>query len=381
MIEAVNSIMVDLQRALAAHLIYPPGHYVEACRSRLYEKIVNTLEACEVLNVFMLDDRVVYQDQVLPASESLIGGIFGALYRHGVDQITFRRGIHNWEMEALLNELAACEAEESRRLIASEHIAFSYINDIELQDIEGSDGQGNGIECDNMAETVNNIWGDISGGGEFQGGQLTDLVSNIAATVSSSSYAMLPLTTIKKHDEYTFIHTINVAVLATAFAEALNFDETMVHGICIAALLHDIGKCQIPDEILNKSGKFSDEEFKTMQRHPVEGARMLLNTPGVSDVSAIVAYEHHIHSDFSGYPSVPEGWKLNLASRVVQVADVFDALRTHRPYRAAMPLQKIKEIMLKDERSGFDSDLVQIFFQSVVPDEDLTPTINQGEAT
>ena len=372
MIEAVNNIMIDLQRSLAAHLIYPPGHYVQACQDRLFEKVIEVLESCDVVNVFMLDDRVVYQDQVLPASESLVSGIFGALYKHGVDQITFCRGIKRWEIEALLNELVACEAEEDRRLIASEHILFSYINDIEIKDAVSSQSPDPEFDGHDMAQSVTNIWQDIEGGGEFRGEQLTDLVTHIASAVSSSSSTMLPLATVKKHNEYTFIHTINVAMLATAFAEALNFDDNLVQEICNAALLHDIGKCEIPNELLNKNGKFTDDEFSIMQRHPIDGARILLNTPGVSEIATTVAYEHHIQTGLCGYPSVPQGWKLNLASRVVQVADVFDALRTHRPYRSAMPLEKIKAIMLEDERSGFDTELVKIFFQSVVTEEIAT---------
>ena len=78
---------------------------------------------------------------------------------------------------------------------------------------------------------------------------------------------------------------------------------------------------------------------------------------------------------------MPQRWRLNLASRVVQVADVFDALRTHRPYRSAMPLEKIKRIMLNEDGSGFDSELVRIFFEKVAPDEDLSPAENAGETT
>ena len=110
-----------------------------------------------------------------------------------------------------------------------------------------------------------------------------------------------------------------------------------------------------------------------MQMHPVEGARLLLNTPGVLELFPIVAYEHHVFADGSGYPKVPKGWKLNLASRIVQVADVFDALRTHRPYRRGMPVPKIVEIMQGDVGPRFDADLIDVFFQQIatrhIPDQ------------
>jgi HD-GYP domain-containing protein (c-di-GMP phosphodiesterase class II) len=140
----------------------------------------------------------------------------------------------------------------------------------------------------------------------------------------------------------------------------------MVHELNMAALLHDLGKQLVPPELLNKTGKFTDEEFEIVQRHPVDGARILLSTPGASELSAIVAYEHHVRADGTGYPKVPRGWKLNLASRVVQLADVFDALRTHRPYRPALPVPKILELMRSDVGTMFDPDLLEIFFRNVV---------------
>jgi putative nucleotidyltransferase with HDIG domain len=177
---------------------------------------------------------------------------------------------------------------------------------------------------------------------------------------------MLPLAPLKQHDEYTFVHTINVAILSTALSEAIGFDSCAAHEVSIAAMLHDVGKQVIPAEILNKDGLFNPEERRIMEQHPVEGARILINTPNIPDLATIVAYEHHVRADGSGYPKMPRGWKLNLASRVVQLTDVFDALRTDRPYRQGMPVPKIVELMKSDVGTFFDADLLQIFLARVV---------------
>jgi HD-GYP domain-containing protein (c-di-GMP phosphodiesterase class II) len=103
-----------------------------------------------------------------------------------------------------------------------------------------------------------------------------------------------------------------------------------------------------------------------MEIHPVEGARMLINTPGVPDLAPIVAFEHHIRPDGGGYPKVPRGWRLSLASRVVQLVDVFDALRTNRTYRPGLPLPRIVEVMKSEVGTFFDADLLQVFLQEVV---------------
>ena len=114
-----------------------------------------------------------------------------------------------------------------------------------------------------------------------------------------------------------------------------------------------------------------------MQLHTIEGARILLNTPGVPELAPIVAYEHHVRVNGSGYPRVPKGWKLNLASRIVQMADVFDALRTTRPYRVGLPIPKVVEVMRNDVGVFFDADLLKIFFERVIArgiPEHATPT-------
>ena len=195
---------------------------------------------------------------------------------------------------------------------------------------------------------------------------LGDIVSCVSKVISDSSSAIFPLAPLKRHDEYTFVHTINVAILSTSVGEALGFDPHTSHELTVAALLHDVGKQVIPREILDKQGRFTEEEFRVMRMHTVEGARILLNTPGAPELAPIVAYEHHVRGDGGGYPKMPRGWKLNLASRVVQMADVFDALRTTRPYRVGLPVPKVVEVMRRDIGDSIDADLLRIFFEYVV---------------
>ena len=159
---------------------------------------------------------------------------------------------------------------------------------------------------------------------------------------------------------------INVAILSMSLAEAVGFDSHATHEVGIAALLHDVGKMAVPRDVLGKNGRFTEEEFRAMQVHPVAGARILLKTPGVPEIAPIVAYEHHIRYDGGGYPRVPRSWKVNLASRITQLADVFDALRTHRPYRPGMPVEKIVGLMRGDAGTYFDPDLLEIFLKHVL---------------
>ncbi|MFC1783333.1 HD-GYP domain-containing protein [Planctomycetota bacterium] len=375
MLEAVDSMMMELQRALLAQLIYPAGRHVQACQARACEMVLQILEHRQKVDVFVLDDRVIFDDTTLPSSANLIKGLFSLLLEQGVDRITFQRGLDIEEIQLLLDELAACKAEESRQMQATAHITFSYIREFDTSDstqLASRQLKRDGAE---MAAVVSDLWQDIDENKDFNSNLFTDIVTSILRTVSDSSNAMLPLLTIKRHDEYTFMHSINVAILSATFCESLGFDNTGIQEMCMAALLHDIGKRNIPKEILNKKGRLTDEETQLIQMHPVEGARMLLVTPEMPELASIVAYEHHVSADGSGYPKAPKGWKLSFASRIVQVVDVFDALRTHRPYRRGLSVPQIHKIVRGDMSACFDADLLDVFFQQIIPRYNPDPTV------
>jgi putative nucleotidyltransferase with HDIG domain len=190
------------------------------------------------------------------------------------------------------------------------------------------------------------------------------VVVDICAAVSVARGIMPPLASLKSHDEYTFVHTINVALLSTALAEEVGMRGDTLLDLTVAAVLHDIGKRMIPKSVLNKEGKLTDDEWKIVQRHPVDGARLLFDAPDIPPIAPIVAYEHHMYPD-GGYPRVAGGWKMHLASRIVQVADVFDALRTDRPYRAGMSPQDAIDILQKDAGTRYEHALLDAFIGRV----------------
>jgi putative nucleotidyltransferase with HDIG domain len=368
-IGTVSAALVEMQGALVARSLYPSGHpRIEACEQRASALLEECFERLSEVTLFSLNERVIFEGEILPASSSLTDTMFPMLQGRGVDQLTFRRGLTRQEITDFLDELAA-EGAADRPLASGPHIGLGFLRQ-EPADGRGENGGRPGDRilayAADAADVLPDVWHGIGDQQAFRPGVLGDIVSCISKVVDDSSSAMLPLAPLKQHDEYTFVHTINVAILSTALGEALGFDSHACHEVSIAALLHDVGKQAIPQQILEKQGKFTEYEFRVMQMHTVEGARILLNTPGVPELAPIVAYEHHVRVNGGGYPKIPKGWKLSLGSRIVQMADVFDALRTTRPYRVGLPIPKVVEVMRNDIGVFFDADLLQIFFEKVV---------------
>ena len=129
----------------------------------------------------------------------------------------------------------------------------------------------------------------------------------------------------------------------------------------VAGLLHDIGKTQVPLDILNKPGRLTESERQAMNRHPADGARLILESNRNLELAAVVAYEHHIMIDGGGYPQFRYRRPCHDASRLIHVCDVFDALRTHRPYRDAWPLERTCAYLRERVGVEFDEDLVEPF--------------------
>ncbi|MBK5275526.1 MAG: HD domain-containing protein [Desulfuromonadales bacterium] len=181
---------------------------------------------------------------------------------------------------------------------------------------------------------------------------MSELVTGFIDAFRQDGDAMLAMAALLGSDEYTFTHSTNVCILNIAQATALGIEGQLLHDIGLAAMLHDIGKLYIPEELITKKESLTREEFEIMKQHPTLGARRLLETPGVPRLAVTAAYEHHMKYDLTGYPTVKAGWQLNLCSHMTMISDFFDALRTRRSYREPLGVRQIGGMML--DRIGTD---------------------------
>ena len=177
--------------------------------------------------------------------------------------------------------------------------------------------------------------------------------------------ALLGLTTLKSYDEYTFNHSVNVAIFSLSLGESIGLDEDKLKELGIAALLHDVGKVKIPIEVLNVPGRLSRRSWEQIQRHPIEGALILQKNPNLRNSAMIVAFEHHLKFDLSGYPNLTRERKLHPYSMIVSIADCYEALTSLRPYRRPCAAEQALSIMMRVIGRDFNPGLLR-HFSSVI---------------
>ena len=161
------------------------------------------------------------------------------------------------------------------------------------------------------------MWEAAKAGDQPDPGAARKIIDGLARLVTQDRTSLMALTALKKYDNYTFTHMVNVSALAMAQARALNIEGALLREFGFAALMHDIGKVNTPLEVLNKPDKLTKEEFDIMKRHVVDGAHILRRTPEMPALAPIVAFEHHLKQDLSGYPENIGSRKLNLCTMIV----------------------------------------------------------------
>jgi putative nucleotidyltransferase with HDIG domain len=187
------------------------------------------------------------------------------------------------------------------------------------------------------------------------------VVRSLTVAMKGSSAMIIPLLRLKASDPYNAIHSINVAVLTMALAEFLGLGSRDVHEFGMAALLHDLGMARVPRDLLLKPIELTEEERTVIERHTTEGARIILSSDRRQELSACVAYEHHLRPDGSGYPHRLFRRPTHYASKLVRVCSVYNALRIERAHR--QPYPPGRALVFIDERAGreFETDIATSF--------------------
>jgi HD-GYP domain-containing protein (c-di-GMP phosphodiesterase class II) len=298
-----------------------------------------------------------------------------ALFRAaGVGKITISKdaSAKDWLVFLSLLQAPIAEAPSERfdqllgKLAAASVVAFTLEPPVE----SGEDSQEKAKErakktYAHSVVVTKELMTSIRMGGKPNIKKVKRMVQSIVEQILIEESSLIGLTTIRDYDEYTFTHSINVCIFAVALGKRLGLTKLQLYDLGIAALFHDIGKSRVPAEVLNKVGGLTDDEWRMIASHPWLGVLALFQVRGTQELpyrAMIVAHEHHMKPDLTGYPRPIRERQMGMYSKIVAVADGFDAATTRRSYQDVpySPAQVLVE-MRDNPRRGMDPVLVKAF--------------------
>jgi len=359
----------ELVRRLAAALratdLYAANHpLIQRSVDALSAAVTGGLQSAPSIVVAFIGDEIVVDATRLPKSSASLAGFVRDLRDREVDKLTFTRGATKEEVRLLIAVLSDRKTPgplpDRLATRGARHITLGRVVVEEVTDEHAGIAAARKVYA-SAVETAESLWQAAKAGDKPDPSAARKIIDGLARLVTQDRTSLLALTALKRYDNYTFTHMVNVSALAMAQARSLNIDGPLLREFGFAALMHDIGKVNTPLEVLNKPDKLTRDEFDIMKRHVIDGAHILRRTPEMPALAPIVAFEHHLKQDLSGYPEKIGSRKLNLCTMIVSIADVFDALRSTRAYRKALPTERIRSIMGEQTNPAFNPLLLKRF--------------------
>ena len=307
------------------------------------------------------------------ASYATYGQIGRALSRHRIGQIEVFRGVERGEWTALLSLINGEPADDDPFGAFFERLGRTAVLHLAVgPDREGepdpTGDKARQLAKRTYAQTVAVAREAMTGLRMGRGVSLRPVkraVQAIVDQVLTNEASIVGLTTLRDYDVYTFTHSVNVCIFSVTLGKKLGFDKHQLYELGLGALLHDVGKVRMPLELINKAGPLTAEELPVLQEHPTEGLLSLFEMRGLSELplrAMLIAYEHHMKIDQTGYPRSIRSRNPTLFARIVAVADGFDAATTKRSYQAQpWPADRVLREMRDNPARGFDPLVVKAF--------------------
>lgn len=331
----------------------------------LLDALKPLLASAPSLTIGIVGTEFVVADTPMPKASASMSELIRRLKDHQVERITFDRGVTGDEALGLMLAVAAMAGKgEAQAKLTFPHIRIGRISAEERRD----DGVASDMAAirrlyANAVHAAEDVWVSAETEGKPDLPTALQTIEGLAEAVTNNRTAVVALTAMRSYDNYTFTHMVNVAILTMGQARTLGIEGKLLREFGLSALMHDIGKVRTPKEILNKPERLTDAEFQIMRRHVVDGAEILRQTPDMPVLAPVVAFEHHLRMDGTGYPNGVRRSALNLGTMLCSISDVYDAMRSQRGYQEAFPTDRILNVLRQSERAQFDQHLVRRFVQ------------------
>ena len=360
---SVRTLLIALRRAALHRRLYGPRHHqtesADIAVAQAADQVVGTAQRAVVS---LIDDTLYLDGRPLPAASVSCNGIIRSLQDHGIESVAFETPVDAGDC----GELAGLICGQSDGPSPGSTVT---LNDDELirEDFAPSESEGVRSAYAGSLEALRAIGVSMRQGTGIDLVRSTSAVKTLLDQLVSQPGAAFLLTTMKSHHEYTFYHSVNTAIHSLALGRLAGLDEEDQLLLGLGALLHDIGKIGVSNEILQKPGPLSHSEWAEIKRHPQIGAEAILAAANQGqEAAAIVALEHHLRFDGLGYPARARrhlARPMHFFSRLVAVTDTYDALTTRRSYRRAETPVRALSVLLNCAGGSHDPDFVQAFIR------------------
>jgi HD-GYP domain-containing protein (c-di-GMP phosphodiesterase class II) len=357
MADQISGIITDFMTALSNCSLYSFAHEsVQEHSDRAVHAMQPYFEEDDDLSFTILGDSLLVNDKRYKGHSAHIVSFMKRLRRNGIEKIVFEKELKPKELAAFIATVASTTTEPK---------SMPNIT-IGMMEVRFSNTQGGDVSAiiDEDIEKLREIDEELTKFGNLNMIGLEDVVASFITTMKEEANVLRVISPVKSFSNYTFTHTTNVTVLSIFQAESLGMKGDILHEIGLAGLLHDVGKMFVPKEILDKPGKLTDEEWVHMRNHAVYGAKYLSGFDDVPKLGVIVAYEHHMKFNGTGYPdSIRRDRRQHIISQIIAVSDFFEALRAERPYRKGLDTKVIIGFMEEGMGTDFNPVLVKNFIR------------------
>jgi len=373
----VEKFIKEMAGAGQARVMYGANHKItREAVGRLSGILEEILSTADEITIGIIGDEIAFEKKPFYSLSRSVAGFIANLKELKIEKVTFLRSPSEPEIAAFLDIItknpAAIEGEGGvKKMMGRSGIIHIFTGNLASAD-ELNAGAISG-DIAKMAKSVffegesylKSTFEDIKQKKAIDISAARLFVIKLIGNLARNRHSLLMLTSIKSHDEYTFIHSINVAIFSVIQAESLRLGERLLTEIGIAGLMHDTGKLILAGDILRKPKALDEHDLEEIHKHPIDGAKLLLESVASNPLAAIAAFEHHLRLDQQGYPPRIFAGPMNPASMMISISDVYDALRSKRAYHEDMAPEKTHQEMMKLSGNGFDPSLLLNFFQVI----------------
>jgi HD-GYP domain-containing protein (c-di-GMP phosphodiesterase class II) len=335
--------------------------------------VINTLAHDEPIAIRLQNDFLFFGQRhlkVTAAQMPVFSTVIDTMNHWNIGGISFSNETSSRDIREFIFQLAGFDASTSSISTLQAALEQSSVKGIQLEQRRVLRGKATAkTRYANAAAAVGKLAQDSREKGTIGFKQAKRAIQSIVDLMMNDEASLLGLTTLRCHDQYTHNHSVNVSLLSMALGNRAGYPKVELADLGLAALFHDLGKTNIPMEVLNKPGEFTDDEWKMMRNHPTEGVLSLTSMRSITTLPgrmASASFEHHMNLDFSGYPKLNVPWKLSMTGRILMIADCYDAMTSSRVYRREpMSPSKVLGFMFGKAGKSFDLTLMKLFMTCV----------------